>query len=304
MEKVIPNFFIVGAAKSGTTFLYHYLKQHPDIFMSNPKEPFFFEAEFEKGLDFYRQKYFQSYKGERIIGEARHRNLYLPYVPQRIKELSPEAKIIIILRNPIERAYSHWWHWYSRKEENLSFEEALYEDLKRIKKGILFFGEEGEKLWKKNFDFKTGKNEYRTYLDSGYYAEQIKRYFNLFPKENIKIIFSDDLFKEPQKILEDVFQFLEVKTISFSNFSPKNISYSRGKRIIKKFYKIGKKTGATFFYHFLPQNFRKKIRKKIEGVGTAPAMNKITYLWLKEHYKPFNNDLENILNKKLKWKNE
>ena len=85
-----PSLFVLGAAKSATTALHDYLGQHPDIFMSDPKEPFYFEAEYGLGSAFYFQRYFSNWRGERIVGESRHRNLYLPYVPDRIYSTTPK----------------------------------------------------------------------------------------------------------------------------------------------------------------------------------------------------------------------
>src|SRR5204862_1223537 len=110
----LPSFFVVGAAKSGTTSLHVYLDQHPDIFMSKPKEPFFFEAEYDRGPEYYYRRYFGGWNGQREVGESRHRNLYFPYIPARIHSYNPNARIIAVLRNPAERAISHWWHWYAR----------------------------------------------------------------------------------------------------------------------------------------------------------------------------------------------
>ena len=119
MPQFLPNLFILGAAKCGTWTLHGCLAAQAQVCMSDPKEPFFFEAQFEQGLDHYHRTYFGHWNGERLIGESRHRNLYLPYVPERIHRVSPEARLIVMVRNPIERAYSHWWHWYSRGFERL-----------------------------------------------------------------------------------------------------------------------------------------------------------------------------------------
>ncbi len=124
-----PSFFVVGAAKSGTTSLHVYLDQHPDIFMSKPKEPFFFEAEYDRGPEYYYRRYFGGWDGQREVGESRHRNLYFPYIPARIHQYNPEALILAILRNPAERAISHWWHWYARGKEDLGLFDALQADL-------------------------------------------------------------------------------------------------------------------------------------------------------------------------------
>jgi hypothetical protein len=101
-----PNFFILGSAKCGSTTLYEHLGQHPDVFFSTPKEPIFFEAEYEKGFDYYWDTYFAAWDGQAAIGEARHRNLFLPYVAPRVHAACPDARLIVIVRNPVDRAYS------------------------------------------------------------------------------------------------------------------------------------------------------------------------------------------------------
>src|SRR5688500_18401087 len=110
--------------------------------MSNPKEPFFFEAEYELGLEFYRSTYFSHWNGEKIIGESRHRNLIQPYVPERIHHVNPEAKLVVIVRDPVERCYSHWFHLRSTSDEPLSFEDSIREDLARIQRGLACSTEE------------------------------------------------------------------------------------------------------------------------------------------------------------------
>ena len=94
-------FFVLGAAKCGTTSLYYYLNQHPDILMSTPKETLFFEKEYHKGVEYFLNKHFPNYKGEAFLGEGRHRNLYLPYVPERIAASYSDAKLIVILRKGV-----------------------------------------------------------------------------------------------------------------------------------------------------------------------------------------------------------
>src|SRR3972149_6925354 len=143
-----PNFLVLGAAKAGTTSLCHYLAQHPDVFIPEVKEPIFFDAEYERGLDYYWKKYFSRWSGQPAVGEGRVFNLYLPFVPPRIRESIPGAKLIAVLRNPVERAYSHWWHRFSYRDEILPFHEAIRENLSRIARGILFEGGNGARLWR------------------------------------------------------------------------------------------------------------------------------------------------------------
>lgn len=213
----LPNLFILGAAKCGTTTLYQYISGLTDVCMSKPKEPFFFEAEFDRGLDFYHRKYFSHWRGEVVVGEARHRNLILPYVPPRIHKLNPNAKLIVLVRNPIDRAFSHWYHLFARNSEELGFCEAIQEDLKRIEKGLKCDTPEEIKqhilkLPREAEDKEIGLGLYRTYLDSGYYYEQIERYLSLFPRENIKVIVFEDLVTKPKKIVGELIEWFGLDT--------------------------------------------------------------------------------------------
>ena len=106
----LPNFLIIGAPKCGTTALYYALKRHPQIHLSTPKEPFFFEEEFDRGTEYYWRTYFaDGWQGQPLVGEARNAHLFVPYVTRRIYETVPHARLIASLRNPVERAFSHWW---------------------------------------------------------------------------------------------------------------------------------------------------------------------------------------------------
>jgi Sulfotransferase domain len=206
-----PALFVLGAAKSGTSALHDYLGQHPDIFMSDPKEPFYFEAEYDLGSKFYFNRYFSGWAGERIAGESRHRNLYLPYIAKRIYSYNPEAKLVAILRNPIERAVSHWWHWYSREQEALSLREALEADESRILSGESCSTPSEIASYSARLD-PYGQGIHRTYLDSGYYSEQLDRYVSEFGKERLFVILYEDFVKNPREVMADLFGFLECRT--------------------------------------------------------------------------------------------
>ncbi len=158
------NLFLLGAAKCGTTSLHYLLDQHPDICMANPKEPLFFEAEYEKGLEYYQRTYFTGCNAEPVIGESRTRNLFLPYVPGRIHETFPEAKFIVVLRNPVERAYSHWHHWSASGVEKLEFGEAVKQNLKWLDENSSLSMEEYIRLHMQTLDMKNGHSEYPTKL--------------------------------------------------------------------------------------------------------------------------------------------
>jgi Sulfotransferase domain len=257
-----PSFFILGAAKCGTTSLHGYLGQHPQICVSLPKEPFFFEAEWEHGADFYFHRYFSHWAGEMIVGEARHRNLYLPYVPQRIFEYNPEARLIVCLRNPVDRAVSHWWHWFSRGEEVLSFHDSICQDWRRIQAGVCYNTPENRKIYAEALRA-DGKGFLRTYLDSGYYEEQILRYLSLFPKQRLKVILFEDLVADPHRVIAETCQFLgaDPEFATKIDYTPLNGS----------------------------------------SPGMLRAADNNTLTWLMEHYRPHNERLSQLIDRPLQW---
>jgi len=203
---MLPNFLILEAAKSGTSSLYRYLAQHPDIFMSRFKEPTFFvwaDTQHEirgpgvghvrrqviRDLDSYRQLFSEA-KEARVRGEASTGYLHTPGVAERIQQYVPEAKLIAILRNPIDRAYSAFLHARRAGFEPLAdFQQALEEEPRRIR------------------DRWIGLTLYTTL---GMYAEQLDRYLAVFPTEQIRVYLFDDLVRDRISVAQDAFRFLEV----------------------------------------------------------------------------------------------
>jgi hypothetical protein len=197
----MPNFFIIGAQKAGTTSLYHYLDQHPQIYMSPIKEPHFFEgmqSEYRRPgrktkpvteLGDYLAL-FEGVSDEKAIGEASTSYLFSMRAPTLIRRSVPDAKIIAVLRNPADRAYSNFLHLVRTGREPLaSFAEALQ-------------AEEGRT------QDKWGPMWY--YKQKGFYHDQVKRYFDTFGRDQVRIYLYDDLRGEPFGMLRDIFRFLEV----------------------------------------------------------------------------------------------
>lgn len=217
-----PNLFIVGAAKAGTTSLYHYLNAHEEIYMSPVKEPGFFcsdirwdgfRKEYKKGTQFVAEEYFsQPHKPKRHItfidkekdylrlfenssyvkyrGEASTAYLYSQHAAAEIFKFNPKAKIIIILREPVERVLSHYFMDVSggvQKEGNI---------LKALKKDYT----SNQKGWGKS----------NLYIELSLYFEQVKRYIKIFPKEQILFLKFEDLKKDNNMVMQEVFQFLDL----------------------------------------------------------------------------------------------
>ena len=212
-----PNFIIIGAMKAATTSLYTYLKQHPDVFMTSIKEPMFFNnlhnnnfkslGRKKKKITTFEQYYqlFDGVKNEKAIGEASPNYISNKDCPSLIQQHLPEIKIIAILRQPVARAYSNFLHARRADKEPLAdFETAFYKEEERKAEN-----------WSPLYHYK-GK---------GYYAEQLERYFTLLPKENIKVLLFEDLVKNPIKITQEVFKFLNIDKTFIPNTTKKaNVS--------------------------------------------------------------------------------
>ena len=197
----LPNFFIVGAAKSGTTSLYHYLDQHPDIFMSRVKEPHYFVDwdKYVKNLEGY-EALFAAWNGERAVGEASTGYLYDSSSPARIKELVPHAKIIILLRNPAEMAFTLWRHMrrLGKRGEHKTFRAALKAENARL--GDHEFKAKNQDSWHGNF----------YYYNRALYYPQVKRYYDTFGKSNVHVIIFEEFAGNPIEKCREVFRYLGV----------------------------------------------------------------------------------------------
>lgn len=290
VEDFNPNLFILGVAKSGTTALHAYLSSIENICMSDPKEPIFFECEFENGLDYYRNNYFSHWQGEEIIGESRHRNLYLPYIAPRIKQVNPEAKLIVILRNPSERAYSHWWHFYSRGQEDLGFKEAIKDDLARIEQGKAIDDEETINAYCSNVNgFLNGI--YRTYVDTGYYYEQIKRYLDLFPRKNMLILNFQDLKENEHEVISRLAEFIGLSPDKF----PAQISNRNEKKVMNTDSSLRKFLRSIGISKLIPRSLKDAyVEKKSEDIRSG-YYDQETIKLLKQHYASHNDKLREII---------
>jgi radical SAM protein with 4Fe4S-binding SPASM domain len=209
-----PSFLIIGAQKCGTTSLYYNLTRHPNIQPAGRKEIHFFDEYFEKGMDWYRTFFppVGLFKGM-VTGEASPRYFFLPYVPQRVVQVFPNIKLILLLRNPVDRAYSQYHHNYRNRRVTESFETVI-EAAKRLDERQLNIPVHDPAFSKK----------YRrvSYLARGVYIHQLKRWLEYFPLEQFLILKSEDFFKNPGKTMDRVFAFLGLKPYVITNFDKKN----------------------------------------------------------------------------------
>ena len=214
----LPDFYIIGAAKCGTTSLYQYLIRHPSVNPGIGKELHYFEELYYRGENWYRacfpfefQKFFSKLMNNEIMmsGDSTPRYIDHPLVPNRINKLTPNAKFIVMLRNPIDRAFSHYNMNIKHKYETLSFEDAIKNEPDRIN-GELDMME------------KTGKVSYKyylyAYLDRGIYVERLKQWMKIFPKENFFIIRSEDFFEDPSGYYHKTLEFLNLSKFELDKY--------------------------------------------------------------------------------------
>ena len=203
--RTFPDFIVIGVQKGGTTSLYNYLIEHPDIYPALHKEIHFFDRNYHRGLNWYRANFPLSItknikkiqNKDFVTGEATPDYLLHDSVSQKIKETIPSTKLIAVLRNPIDRAYSHYNMRVNTGDEKLSFEEAIKKEPERINKGghdhVLF-----------------------SYLHRGHYAQHLKNWLNLFSQKQLLVIETSQLEKNFQKTYDDVCSYLGISSFKLN----------------------------------------------------------------------------------------
>jgi len=256
--RVLPDFIIIGCQKCATTSLYDYLVQHPSILSAAQKEIHYFDSNYNIGITWYKSffptvfsKNMQKlYKRKFVTGEASPMYIFNSIVPKRMSKVLPHVKLIAILRNPIDRAYSHYNMQVKNGYETLSFEEAINSEEKRIS------GEREREEQNENY---VGINlrDY-SYLSRGLYVNQLKSWMNYFPKNQFLILSTEDLEDNPNLIVNQIFEFLEIPPYKIHNLQKLN-------------------------------------------VGEYKSMNTSTRMKLIDYFKPYNEQLNRLLNRNFDW---
>jgi hypothetical protein len=279
-----PNFFIAGAPRAGTTSLYEYLKDIDGIFMSPIKEPNYFSVSISDKIllqrPFRKQneylKLFKDVKNEKAIGEGSHSYFWDPQSAKLIQQTIPNAKIILLLRDPVERAFSHYLFTVSVGQETKTFSEAIKEALNA----------------KPDFS--------GAIIEAGLYGQQLTRYLEYFKNEKIKIIFSEEFIKNTESTMKEILEFLEVdipETLSFTKIhheysvtGNKFIAASMRNRMIRHVAK-----------NLLPRESARKIKESFDKKAIKPQLNEHDRKFLQEYYHDDILILKNLLNQKLPW---
>lgn len=209
----LPDFLIIGTQKGGTSSLTFYLAQHPELFFPMIKEVHFFDLNYSKGLKWYRS--FFPFSSKKLAGEATPYYLFHPHVPKRIKKDLPNVKFIVLLREPVSRAYSQYKKERSEHNDNIeSFEQAFFSEKERTEKEI-------ERLIRDETYYSYAHQRY-TYFKRGLYYEQIECWLKYFNRDQFLFLKSEDLFAKPRNELSKAYAFLNIKEMHPKNLSIRN----------------------------------------------------------------------------------
>jgi hypothetical protein len=210
----LPSVLIIGAQKSGTTSLYQYLVEHPNIVPPLTKEAHFFDLHYGRGVSWYRGCFPYSHllRGGSLTLDASPYYLVHPLAPSRAAALLPQVKLIAILRNPVDRALSHYHHEVRKGREPLSFAEAIERESERLA------GEEDRLMCEPTYY--SYSHHRHSYIRRGHYLEQLRGWAQYFRREQLLVLQSEALFGDPGKVLSVVHDFLELRSHQLEHYSP------------------------------------------------------------------------------------
>lgn len=310
-ENILPNFLVIGAAKCGTTSLYHYLRQHPDVYMSPIKEPNHFSTDInpeefspeyklherQKNLDVHSyvrgdmkepqwgayvtsetdyRLLFRFADGKKRIGEISNSYLYSHTAADEINKRLKDVKLIAILRNPVDRAYSHYQANIRDGRALLPFRQELEKDIAKPEKG-----------WGKS----------HLYIELGMYTAQIKRYKELFSPEQLLILFFDDLKKNTPAVIDSVFKHLHLQNIPVNYEERHNEARTpKNKRLIHLLTQTGLKRRV---FRMLPVSIQSPVKSMFFKEGKSEKMSHEDRAWLTEIFRDEIRKLESEMNRDL-----
>jgi sulfotransferase family protein len=256
--RLLPDFLIIGGQRCGTSSLYYYLTEHPGIISASTKETHFFDESFSKGIGWYRAQFPSSFqkmyvtnvlKRDFLTGEGTPYYILYPHAPRRTFEIVPQVKLIALLRNPVERAHSQYWIEVKAGFETLSFEEAIRTEHERI-------AGELEKM-RQDEHYYSHSLRHFSYLTRGIYVDQLQNWLRYYPREQLLILKSEDLYSNPAETMQKTLKFLGVAQVEL------NKEYKNYRRPSKKGYrkqvappKMDAKLREYLVEYFRPHNAR------------------------------------------------
>jgi hypothetical protein len=234
-----PDFVIIGTQRGGTTSLHAYLGAHPQVLIPSKKELHFITDRYERGLDWYLGQFPAGLPPATHTGEATPYALFHPLAPQRLRDIAPEAKLIVLLRNPVDRAYSHYLFERTRGGEPLEFSDALDAEPHRLM--------DEEARLSHDPTYRSAAHRHYSYAARGDYAPQLERWFQFFPREQIFIMRSEDLYRRSAETYARVAAFLGIEPETRAPFAAHNQTSGPP---------LDRRIRARLSQHFAPLNAR------------------------------------------------
>ncbi len=259
--RLLPDFLVIGAQRSGTTSLYQYLQAHHCIGPASTKEVHYFDRRFDRSLAWYQghfptmvEKYQAQLRTRQpfLTGEATPCYLFYPHAPQRVAQSMPDVKLIVLLRNPVDRAYSQYYHALDHGFATLSFENAIEHEEERAAREL-------ELIMQNEYYYSIEYME-REYLSRGIYVDQLQAWMKLFPREQFLILKSEELYANPAVTIKQVLDFLNLPEAdlrlgketyeTYNNYTYSKMDPALRKRLIEYF-----EPHNARLYDFLGVNF-------------------------------------------------
>lgn len=212
-ERALPDAMIIGAMKCGTSSLHEYLTQHPGVIAPLRKEVHYFDTHHARGEAWYRANFGRVDQPGLNLDSSPY-YLFHPCVPQRARALVPQARLIVLLRDPVRRAYSHYWHQRDAGREKLSFEDALAAEKDRL-------GNDEERLARGEIEH-SAAHQHFSYVARGRYAEQLRRWLACYPREQLLVLRFEDLVSAPMTVLGRTLGYLGLPPIERVRLEPRN----------------------------------------------------------------------------------
>lgn len=289
-----PNFFVIGAPKCGTTSLYEYFTQSPDVFLSEKKELHFFSLPFLQSCsngpgDKYvlkeipnsEEKYLSRFLGaeRKVIADISPSYINFP-VAERIKSFSPQAKVVVMLRNPVKKAFSQYSHLFLEGRETLSFEEALSIESER---------------------HSLGYSDFWLYKDSSLYYEKVKHFKDVFG-ENLKVILFEDFIRNPKDTIDELCDWLEIPSFEFNDDGVHNQSGAPHSVLVSRFL-LGHNFLTWIARRVIPNRLGKFIRGQLISLntGSKSTIDSQVERSLKQFFKEDIKRLEGLIGKRTGW---
>jgi len=239
--RALPDALIIGAQKCGTSSLHNYLTQHPGVIAPLRKEVHYFDDNYRRGEHWYRA-HFGRAGGPGINLDSSPYYLFHPLAAQRAHELLPDAKLIVMLRDPVRRAYSHYWHERDKRRETLSFKDALDAEQQRIAR-------DADRLARGEIDSSRDHRRY-SYVARGRYAEQLECWLAFYPARQLRVVRFESFVQEPLSTLNETLAFLGLAPLALARLEPRNA---------RKYPPLEPATAARLQAYFEPHNRRLEV---------------------------------------------